>query len=73
MSESTNEGGPRFQAVLGDRSLFPHLRPLVFLNHAGISAPSQPVRQAVIAYLDDYAKLGTASIRRCRWRMLRAP
>lgn len=58
-----------YTARLGDRSLFPHLRPLVFLNHAGISAPSQPVRQAVIAYLDDYAKLGTAAY--SRWHAQR--
>ena len=52
---------PSHTAQLGDRSLFPHLRPLVYLNHAGISAPSQPVRQAVIAYLDDCAKHGMAA------------
>jgi len=50
-----------FTAKLGDRSLFPHLEPLVFLNHAGISAPSRPVRQAVITLLDDYAARGTGA------------
>lgn len=53
--------GQGFTAKLGDRSLFPHLQPLVFLNHAGISAPSRPVRQAVINLLDDYAARGGAA------------
>ena len=51
----------KYTAKLGDRSLFPHLEPLVYLNHAGISAPSSPVRHAVIALLDSYAAHGSAS------------
>lgn len=51
--------------------MFPHLRPLVYLNHAGISAPSQPVRLAVIAYLDEYAKLGSAAYPRWHAQRLR--
>ncbi|AKT36767.1 aminotransferase class V-fold PLP-dependent enzyme [Chondromyces crocatus] len=62
---------PKYTARLGDRSLFPHLAPLVFLNHAGISAPSQPVRQAVIAYLDDYAKHGSGAYPRWHAQRLR--
>ncbi|XXX75841.1 aminotransferase class V-fold PLP-dependent enzyme [Sorangium sp. So ce134] len=50
-----------FTAKLGDRSLFPHLAPLVYVNHAGISPPSRPVRLAVMALLDDYAALGSAA------------
>lgn len=50
-----------FTAKLGDRSLFPHLDALVYLNHAGISPPSRPVRHAVIALLDSYAKHGMAA------------
>ncbi|AUX26739.1 class V aminotransferase [Sorangium cellulosum] len=48
-------------ARLGDRSLFPHLAPLVYLNHAAISPPSRPVRQAMLALLDDYAAQGAAA------------
>ena len=47
MSESTNEGGPRFQAVLGDHSLFPALEARYYLNHGGISAPSLAIRHAL--------------------------
>ncbi|WP_433930774.1 aminotransferase class V-fold PLP-dependent enzyme [Sorangium cellulosum] len=50
-----------FAAKLGDRGLFPHLAPLVYVNHAGISPPSRPVRLAMIALLDDYAARGAAA------------
>ncbi|WP_437674644.1 aminotransferase class V-fold PLP-dependent enzyme [Sorangium sp. So ce131] len=50
-----------FAAKLGDRGLFPHLAPLVYVNHAGISPPSRPVRLAMIALLDDYAAQGAAA------------
>lgn len=50
-----------FTARLGDRGLFPHLAPLVYVNHAGISPPSRPVRLAMIALLDDYAAQGAAA------------
>lgn len=55
------DSGRSHRAKLGDRSLFPHLAPLVYLNHAAISAPSRPVRQAVIAWLDDYASQGVGA------------
>ncbi|WP_437754867.1 aminotransferase class V-fold PLP-dependent enzyme [Sorangium sp. So ce1389] len=50
-----------FAAKLGDRGLFPHLAPLVYVNHAGISPPSRPVRLAMIALLDAYAAQGAAA------------
>lgn len=42
-------------ARLGDRSLFPALRPKVYANHAAISPPSSAVQAAVAATLDGYA------------------
>ncbi|MCC6553353.1 MAG: aminotransferase class V-fold PLP-dependent enzyme [Polyangiaceae bacterium] len=53
-----------FTARLGDRSLFPHLAPLVYVNHAGISAPSRAVRQAVIGLLDSYSEQGAGAFPR---------
>lgn len=50
-----------FTAKLGDRSLFPHLKPLVYLNHAAISAPSRAVRGAMIEVLDDYSANGAGA------------
>ena len=50
-----------FAAKLGDRGLFPHLAPLVYVNHAGISPPSRPVRLAMLALLDAYAAQGAAA------------
>jgi cysteine desulfurase / selenocysteine lyase len=47
-----------FTARLGDRSLFPHLEALVYLNHAAASPPSRAVRQAVIDMLDVYSARG---------------
>ncbi|HET7503413.1 MAG TPA: aminotransferase class V-fold PLP-dependent enzyme [Kofleriaceae bacterium] len=41
---------------LGDRALFPELRAVAYLNHAAISPISQPVRAAVDALLDGYAR-----------------
>lgn len=70
MSESTNEGGPRFQAVLGDRSLFPALEARYYLNHGGISAPSLAIRHAVNEVVDDYARRGAAAFP--RWMEQRA-
>lgn len=46
---------------LGDRRLFPDLSPRVYLNHAGISPPSIPVREAVLGLLNDYASHGAAA------------
>ncbi len=54
MSELTPLPPPR----LGDRSLFPELRPRAYLNHAGISPPSSAVRRAVAALVDAYAREG---------------
>lgn len=45
-------------AVLGDRSLFPNLQSLAYLNHAAISPPSRPVEAAVHRVLADYARAG---------------
>jgi selenocysteine lyase/cysteine desulfurase len=53
------------QPRLGDRSLFPTLAPLAYLNHAAISPPSLPVQQAIHAIVDDYARHGTAAF--LRW------
>ncbi len=50
---------------LGDRSLFPTLAPVAYLNHAAISPPSSPVQQAIHAIVDDYARHGTAAF--LRW------
>jgi len=47
---------------LGDRSLFPTLAPGVYLNHAGVSPPSLPVREAVHGTLDAYARGGGAAV-----------
>ncbi|HSM94199.1 MAG TPA: aminotransferase class V-fold PLP-dependent enzyme [Anaeromyxobacteraceae bacterium] len=44
--------------MLGDRSLFPDLGPRAYLNHAGVSPPPLPVRRAVAAMLDVYARGG---------------
>ncbi|MCB9740887.1 MAG: aminotransferase class V-fold PLP-dependent enzyme [Deltaproteobacteria bacterium] len=49
------------RARLGDRSLFPRLQPRSYLNHAAISPPSEPVRDAVLACLDNYASRGLAA------------
>ena len=43
---------------LGDRSLFPLLEPRAYLNHAGVSPPSEPVRLAVHEAVDDFARRG---------------
>lgn len=47
---------------LGDRSLFPALEARAYLNHAGVSPPSDPVRDAARAVLDDYARLGGGAV-----------
>ena len=59
-----------FTAKLGDRSLFPHLEPRVYLNHGGISAPSVAVQHAVNEVLDDYARRGAGAY--LRWSDQRA-
>ena len=52
------------RAVLGERSLFPDLKPFAYLNHAAISPPSLPVRQAAEAVLGDYAARGVDAFMR---------
>ena len=47
---------------LGDRSLFPLLEPRAYLNHAGVSPPSEPVRLAVHDAVDDFARRGGAAV-----------
>jgi len=47
---------------LGDRSLFPLLEPRAYLNHAGVSPPSEPVRDAVRGAVDDFARRGGAAV-----------
>ncbi len=46
---------------LGHRTLFPDLQPRVYLAHAAVSPVSTPVRAAVNAVLDDYARLGSGA------------
>jgi selenocysteine lyase/cysteine desulfurase len=48
-------------AVLGDRSLFPDLRSLAYLNHAALSPLSRPVRQAAERALAGLALDGSGS------------
>jgi len=50
-----------FEARLGDRSLFPDLQPLAYLNHAGISPASTAVRAAAGQVLADYGRRGVAA------------
>jgi selenocysteine lyase/cysteine desulfurase len=47
---------------LGDRSLFPSLEPFAYLNHAGVSPPSTPVREAVRGVVDDLARRGGGAV-----------
>jgi len=49
-------------ARLGDRSLFPLLEPRAYLNHAGTSPPSVPVREAVAEAVDAFARRGGAAV-----------
>jgi selenocysteine lyase/cysteine desulfurase len=56
--------------ALGDRSLFPDLRPRAYLNHAAISPPSTAVREAVAEVLAASAALGAGAFR--RWLEQRA-
>jgi cysteine desulfurase / selenocysteine lyase len=49
-------------ARLGDRSLFPALEPRAYLNHAGVSPPSEPVRAAVAAAVEEFARRGGAAV-----------
>jgi cysteine desulfurase/selenocysteine lyase len=47
--------------ALGNRSLFPWLEPRAYLNHAAMSPPSEPVRAAVHAVVDHYARRGAGA------------
>jgi selenocysteine lyase/cysteine desulfurase len=49
-------------ARLGDRSLFPLLGPRAYLNHAGVSPPSEPVRLAAHAAVDAFARQGGGAV-----------
>jgi selenocysteine lyase/cysteine desulfurase len=49
-------------ARLGDRGLFPDLGPAAYLNHAGVSPPSLPVRRAVTEMLEAYAAGGARAV-----------
>lgn len=51
----------KHQARLGDRSLFPHLAPRVYANHAGISAPSIAVTEAAHGVYSDYERRGAGA------------
>jgi selenocysteine lyase/cysteine desulfurase len=53
---------PSAPPALGDRSLFPDLRAIAYLNHAGVSPPSAPVRRAVTGLLDAYAAGGVQAL-----------
>lgn len=49
-------------ARLGDRSLFPDLRPRAYLNHAAVSPWSAPVQAAVAAVGAEYGREGAGAI-----------
>ncbi len=51
-------------ARLGDRSLFPSLEAVAYLNHAGISPPSEPVRRAAADAVEDFARRGSDAVGR---------
>lgn len=48
------------KAELGNRDFFPNLQTAVYANHASLSPPSLPVRDAVDAVLESYACQGMA-------------
>ncbi|MEO7329461.1 MAG: aminotransferase class V-fold PLP-dependent enzyme [Minicystis sp.] len=60
MSER-RESNPPFTARLGDRSLYPDLTALAYLNHGGISPASIAMRHAVTTVVDDYGKHGAGA------------
>jgi len=49
-------------AELGSRTLFDALQYRAYLNHAAVSPPSRPVREAVTTWLDRYARVGLGAI-----------
>lgn len=60
----------QLHARLGDRGLFPLLEPMIYLNHAAISAPSVATRVAVKALLADYERRGVQAF--VTWHTQRA-
>ena len=56
-----SESKPPFVARLGDRSLYPDLTALAYLNHGGISPASIAIRHAVTTVVDDYGKHGAGA------------
>lgn len=61
---------PAFTARLGDRALFPDLRPWAYLNHAGVSPLSRATRAAIGLAVQDYAQEGLGAVG--RWVAQRA-
>ena len=47
--------------MLGDRSLFTDLESRVYFNHAAMSPPSRPVRDAIGSALESYARRGVSA------------
>ena len=56
--------------ALGDRALFPDLRPWAYLNHCGISPASRAVQQAAAEVAQSYAEVGSNAVP--RWLAQRA-
>lgn len=53
--------GVTHTARLGERSLFPGLEALVYVNHAAISPPSFASKQAMVAWVEDVGRRGAAA------------
>ncbi len=53
--------GVTHAARLGDRSLFPGLSALVYVNHAAISPPSVASKHAILAWVDDMMRRGATA------------
>jgi cysteine desulfurase/selenocysteine lyase len=70
MSERASAAVPPFVARLGDRSLYPDLEAVAYLNHGGISPASLAVRHAVTTVIEDYGKRGASAFP--RWMDQRA-
>ncbi len=56
-------------ARLGDRSLYPELEAIAYLNHAAVSPACLPARRAVQQLMDDYAQHGFGAF--LRWHAQR--
>jgi len=59
---TTHAPAPLAEPRLGDRSLFPDLSFFSYLNHAGVSPPSIPVRRAVEDLLSAYGRGGGQAV-----------